>query len=110
MKAAARRVETTPAEAVVVMGVCLGWAIWAALRAVLAGFPDVGGFSDVGDFGLVLTQFACAPVALVPLVAVSVLGFGLVQGLWYARTERLRPPVFAHVVCDIVAFASVAHS
>ena len=221
MTAVARRVDTTPAEALVVTGVCFGWAIWVSLHAVLAGYPDVGGFTDGGAWGLVVTELVCAAIALVvlhlrrydvaslvpavtlrdtllglvlmvaanwagwlatepflagrteqpidrivqattvsgpallamgfvngtfeevfllgflqrglqayglsvalgvtllvrvlyhlyqgPLGAVSILAFGLVQGLWYARSKRLWSPVFAHIMCDIVAFLAITH-
>jgi len=39
-----------------------------------------------------------------PLGAVSVLGFGAVLGIYYMRTERLFPVVFAHILADIVPF------
>jgi len=39
-----------------------------------------------------------------PLGAVYILGFGLVFGLYFARTNQLWPPVFAHVLWDIVPF------
>ena len=35
-----------------------------------------------------------------------VLGFGLVFGLYYIRSSNLWPPVFAHVLWDIVPFVS----
>jgi uncharacterized protein len=41
-----------------------------------------------------------------PAGAVWVLGVGLVFGLYFARTERLWPPVFAHILWDIVPFIS----
>ena len=41
-----------------------------------------------------------------PLGAVWILGFGLVFGLYFARTDRLWPPVFAHILWDIVPFLS----
>ena len=41
-----------------------------------------------------------------PLGAVWVLGFGLVFGLYFMRTNRLWPPVFAHILWDIVPFLS----
>ena len=44
-----------------------------------------------------------------PLGALSILAFGLVQGLWYARSKRLWSPVFAHIMCDIVAFLAITH-
>ena len=221
MTTAVRRIETTPVEAIVVTGVCFGWAIWVSLSTVLAGYPDVGGFTDGGAYALVVTELVCAAIALVvlylrrydvaslvpevtlrdtlwglalmfvanwvgylvtepfyaghaqqpiermaqattisapavlvmsfvngtfeevfllgflqrglqarglsvalgvtllvrvlyhlyqgPLGAVSILGFGLVQGLWYARAKRLWSPVFAHIMCDIVAFLAISH-
>jgi membrane protease YdiL (CAAX protease family) len=221
MTAAARRIDTTPVEALVVTGVCFGWAIWVSLSTVLAGYPDVGGFTDGGAWTLVVTELVCAAIALVllylrrydvaslvpevtlrdtlaglalmlvaswagwlaaepfaaglgqqpiermaqattvsapavlvmsfvngafeevfllgflqrglqarglstalgvtllvrvlyhlyqgPLGAVSILAFGLVQGLWYARSKRLWSPVFAHIMCDIVAFLAITH-
>jgi len=221
MTAAARRIDTTPVEAFVVTAVCFGWAIWTSLSTVLAGYPDVGGFSDGGALSIVVTEFICAAIALVllylrrydvaslvpevtlrdtllglalmflanwagalaidpfyaghaeqpiermaqattvsapmilvmsfvngtfeevfllgflqrglqahgtsialgvtllvrvlyhlyqgPLGALSVLAFGLVQGLWYARSRRLWSPVFSHVMCDIVAFLAITH-
>lgn len=39
-----------------------------------------------------------------PLGAVSILGFGLVFSLYYVRTERLFPLVFAHILADIIPF------
>ncbi len=39
-----------------------------------------------------------------PLGAVWVLGFGIVMSLYYLRTGRLFPVVFAHVLADIVPF------
>jgi uncharacterized protein len=39
-----------------------------------------------------------------PLGAAYMLGFGLVFGLFYARTQRLWPVVFAHMLWDIVPF------
>jgi membrane protease YdiL (CAAX protease family) len=221
MTATARRIDTTPVEALVVTAVCFGWAIWTSLGTVLAGYPDVGGFTDGGAWSLVVTELGCAAIALAglyvrrydvaslvpavtlrdtllglalmflgiwasalavdpfaaghaeqpieriaqattvsapmilvmsfvngtfeevfllgflqrglqahgtsialgvtllvrvlyhlyqgPLGAVSVLAFGLVQGLWYARTKRLWSPVFAHIMCDIVAFLAITH-
>ena len=38
------------------------------------------------------------------LGAVSILGFGLVLSLYYLRTEKLFPVVFAHILADIVPF------
>lgn len=221
MTATARRIDTTPVEALVVTGVCFGWAIWGSLSTVLAGYPDLGGFNDAGAWGTVVTELLCAAVALVvlfvrrydiatlvpevtlrdtllgillmfvanwagwlvlepflsghaeqpiermahattisapavlvtsfvngtfeevfllgflqrglqahglsialgvtllvrvlyhlyqgPLGALSILAFGLVQGLWYARSKRLWSPVFAHIMCDIVAFLAMSH-
>lgn len=221
MTAAVRRIDTTPVEALVVVAVCFGWAIWTSLSTVLAGYPDTGGFSDGGVLGIVLTELVCAAIALAvlyvrrydvaslvpevtlrdtllglalmflanwagalaidpflsghaeqpiermaqattvsapmillvgfvngtfeevfllgflqrglqargtsialgvtllvrvlyhlyqgPLGALSILAFGLVQGLWYARTKRLWSPVFAHIMCDIVAFLAITH-
>lgn len=221
MTASARRIDTTPVEALVVTGVCFGWAIWASLSTVLAGYPDMGGFTDGSAWGIVVTELLCAAIALVvlymrrydvatlvpevtmrdtllgivlmvvanwagwlvlepflaghgeqpiermaqattisapavlimsfvngtfeevfllgflqrglqahglsialgvtllvrvlyhlyqgPLGALSILAFGLVQGLWYARSKRLWSPVFAHIMCDIVAFLAMSH-
>lgn len=39
-----------------------------------------------------------------PLGAVSVLAFGLVLSLYYVKTEKLFPVVFAHVLADIIPF------
>jgi membrane protease YdiL (CAAX protease family) len=39
-----------------------------------------------------------------PVGMVWVLGIGLVFGLYFIRTNRLWPPVFAHVLWDIVPF------
>jgi membrane protease YdiL (CAAX protease family) len=39
-----------------------------------------------------------------PLGALWVLGFGLAFGLYYARYRQLWPPVFAHILWDIVPF------
>ena len=39
-----------------------------------------------------------------PLGAVSILGFGAVQGLYFSRWNKLWPPVLAHIFWDIVAF------
>jgi|SRR5262249_12446110 len=41
-----------------------------------------------------------------PLAAVWILGFGLVFGLYFIRTNQLWPPVFAHILWDIVPFLS----
>ena len=41
-----------------------------------------------------------------PLGALWVVGVGLTFGLYFARTNRLWPPVFAHVLWDIVPFFS----
>lgn len=221
MTAVARRIDTTPVEALVVTGVCFGWAIWGSLWTVLAGYPDLGGFTDAGAWQTVVTELACAAIALVvlyvrrydvatlvpevtlrdtllglalmvvanwagwqvlepflaghgeqpieriaqattisapavlavsfvngtfeevfllgflqrglqarglsialgvtllvrvvyhlyqgPLGALSILAFGLVQGLWYAHARRLWSPVFAHIMCDIVAFLAMSH-
>ncbi|MFL6678212.1 MAG: CPBP family intramembrane glutamic endopeptidase [Burkholderiaceae bacterium] len=221
MTAVARRIDTTPVEALVVTGVCFGWAIWGSLWTVLAGYPDMGGFTDAGAWQTVVTELACAAIALVvlyvrrydvatlvpevtlrdtllglalmvvanwagwlvlepflaghgeqpieriaqattisapavlavsfvngtfeevfllgflqrglqarglsialgvtllvrvvyhlyqgPLGALSILAFGLVQGLWYAHARRLWSPVFAHIMCDIVAFLAMSH-
>jgi uncharacterized protein len=38
------------------------------------------------------------------LGALSILGFGLVLGLYYARSERLFPVVLAHALADIAPF------
>lgn len=221
MTAVVRRIDTTPVEALVVTGVCFGWAIWGSLWTVLAGYPDMGGFTDAGAWQTVVTELACAAIALVvlyvrrydvatlvpevtlrdtllglalmvvanwagwlvlepflaghgeqpieriaqattisapavlavsfvngtfeevfllgflqrglqarglsialgvtllvrvvyhlyqgPLGALSILAFGLVQGLWYAHARRLWSPVFAHIMCDIVAFLAMSH-
>ncbi len=221
MTAVARRIETTPVEALIVTGVCFGWAIWVSLSSVFAGYPDVGGYTDGAAWGLVITELVCAAIALVvltlrrydvaslvpevtlrdtllalvlmfvglwvayfvalpfhvgqveqpidriahattvsapmvllmgfvngtfeevfllgflqrglqgrglsvalgvtllvrvlyhlyqgPLGALGIFGFGLVQGLWYARSRRLWSPVFAHIMCDIVAFLAITH-
>jgi membrane protease YdiL (CAAX protease family) len=39
-----------------------------------------------------------------PLGALWVVAFGLVLGLYYIRSGSLWPPVFAHILCDIVPF------
>ncbi len=39
-----------------------------------------------------------------PLGAISVLGIGLVFGLFYARTQRLWPAVLAHMMWDVIPF------
>jgi uncharacterized protein len=39
-----------------------------------------------------------------PLGALSVLGLGLVFGLFYARTQRLWPVVLAHMMWDVIPF------
>jgi membrane protease YdiL (CAAX protease family) len=39
-----------------------------------------------------------------PLGAMSMLGFGLVFGLYHSRTHRLWPPVLAHMICDVIPF------
>ncbi len=39
-----------------------------------------------------------------PSGALSVLGVGLVFGLFYARTQRLWPVVFAHMMWDVIPF------
>jgi membrane protease YdiL (CAAX protease family) len=39
-----------------------------------------------------------------PLGLIWVLGFGAVFGLYFIRTNQLWPPVFAHVLWDIVSF------
>ena len=39
-----------------------------------------------------------------PLGVIWVLGFGAVFGLYFVRTNQLWPPVFAHVLWDIVPF------
>jgi membrane protease YdiL (CAAX protease family) len=221
MTAAVRRVETTPAEAIVVTGICFGWAIWVSLAAVLGGYRDGGGFTDASVYGMVVIELACAAIAMLvlylrrydvaslvpevtlrdtllglalmfaanwfsylvtepfyaghaeqpierilqatsvsspavlvvgfvngtfeevfllgflqrglqarglstalgvtllvrvlyhlyqgPIGALGILAFGLVQGLWYARSKRLWSPVFAHIMCDIVAFLAIAH-
>jgi membrane protease YdiL (CAAX protease family) len=41
-----------------------------------------------------------------PAGAVMVLGLGALLGLFYLRTGRLWPVVFAHVLCDIVPFVA----
>jgi membrane protease YdiL (CAAX protease family) len=41
-----------------------------------------------------------------PLGALWVLGVGVVFGLYFARTNRLWPLVFAHILWDIVPFLS----
>ena len=41
-----------------------------------------------------------------PMGAISVLGFGLVLGLYYARTKRLWPIVVAHILADVLALAA----
>jgi membrane protease YdiL (CAAX protease family) len=40
-----------------------------------------------------------------PVGAVSVLGFGAVLSLYYLRTKRLWPLVFAHILADLLGFA-----
>jgi len=64
MTATARRIDTTPVEALVVTGVCFGWAIWTSLGAVLGGYRDGAGFSDAGMYGMVVIELICAAVAL----------------------------------------------
>jgi len=39
-----------------------------------------------------------------PLGALYMLVFGLVFGLFYARSQRLWPAVFAHMMCDVIPF------
>lgn len=39
-----------------------------------------------------------------PLGAISVLAFGMVLSVYYLRTERLFPVVFAHILADIIPF------
>jgi membrane protease YdiL (CAAX protease family) len=39
-----------------------------------------------------------------PLGVISIVGFGLVLGIYYIRSNRLFPAVFAHALCDIVPF------
>lgn len=221
MTAAVRRIETTPVEALVVTGICFGWAIWTSLAAVFGGYRDGGGFSDAAMYGMVVIELVCAAIALAilyvrrydvaslvpevtlrdtllglalmfvgnwlawvvtgpfyaghgeqpierilqattvtgpavlvmgfvngtfeevfllgflqrglqkhglstalgvtllvrvlyhlyqgPLGALGVLVFGLVQGLWFARSKRLWAPVFSHIMCDIVAFLAIMH-
>jgi membrane protease YdiL (CAAX protease family) len=41
-----------------------------------------------------------------PVGAVWVLAIGLVFGLYFMRTNQLWPPVFAHILWDIVPFLS----
>lgn len=62
------------------------------------------------------TAFAIGVVVLVRLLyhlyqgpygAVSVLGFGIVLGIYYAYTKRLWPAVFAHVIADILGLLNV---
>ncbi|HSI49860.1 MAG TPA: type II CAAX endopeptidase family protein [Ideonella sp.] len=55
--------------------------------------------------GLPLLVRALTHVYQGPYGVVSVLAFGLVTGLAYARTGRLYPVVLAHVLGDIVPFA-----
>lgn len=43
-----------------------------------------------------------------PLGALSVLAFGLVLSLYYVRSLALWPPVFAHILADIVPFVWAA--
>lgn len=43
-----------------------------------------------------------------PWGAVAVLAFGEVLGMFYLRTQRLWPVVFAHVLCDIVPFVAAS--
>src|SRR5262249_53522759 len=41
-----------------------------------------------------------------PVGAIWVLGFGLVFGMFFMRTNQLWPPVLAHILWDIVPFLS----
>ncbi len=216
MKAATGRVDTSPLEAVAVVALCFGWAIFASTATVLQGFPSGPTFTNAGAVGLVVFEGVFAALAIVllrlrrydvaslvpqvtllgsalgvglaaaswmvallatlpfatgqseqpiaqmmhastitpafllvmamvngtfeevfllgflqrglrghgmsislgvallvrvsyhlyqgPLGAVSVLGFGAVLGLFYARMQRLWPAVLAHIFCDIVPF------
>lgn len=67
MTAAARRIETTPAEAAIVTGICFGWAIWVSLASVFAGYRDGGGFSDGSMYAMVVIELACAAIAMLVL-------------------------------------------
>jgi membrane protease YdiL (CAAX protease family) len=67
MTAAVRRTETTPAEALIVTGVCFGWAIWISLASVLGGYRDGGGFTDGGIYEMVVLEFVCAAISVVIL-------------------------------------------
>ena len=48
MTDAARRIDTTPIEALGVVALCFGWAIYASLAAVARGYPATRGFTDGG--------------------------------------------------------------
>lgn len=59
-----RRIETTPAEALVVVALCFGWAIYGSLQAVARGFPSGHGFTDGGLIGIVAFEFFFGALAL----------------------------------------------
>ena len=59
-----RRIETTPVEALAVVTLCFGWAIWSSLQAVLQGFPVGHGFTDAGLFHIVGFELVLGTLAL----------------------------------------------
>ncbi len=55
----AKRIATTPGEALAVVALCFGWPILLSVHAVMAGFPArQGGFDDAGALGIVLYEVA----------------------------------------------------
>ena len=64
MTDAARRIDTTPTEALGVVALCFGWAIYASLSAVARGYPATRGFTDAGMLVLLAIELAFGGLAL----------------------------------------------
>ncbi len=57
------RTTTNPGEAIAVVAICFGWAIWSSLRS-LGGNAQSGSFSDGSLIGLLIMEVVCACGAL----------------------------------------------
>lgn len=62
------RTTTSPGEAVAVVAICFGWAIWSSLQSLGAN-AQAGSFSDGSLISLVIMEVICACVALALLRA-----------------------------------------
>lgn len=107
-KQAAQPIDSMVSEAALSLGVVIAVAVVNATfeEVFLLGFLVRG----LRGFGLNVAIGASLLVRLAyhlyqgPLGAVSVLAFGIVLTLYFASTNKLWPPVFCHMLGDIIPF------